>query len=278
MLLTIYCSVALHLYKLFAMNYENIRVEHEAGIAIVTINRPAKLNALNISTISELSEALQTAENDPGTRVVILTGEGNKAFAAGADVSEFAHFGKAQGKELSAGGHAKLFDYIPYMGTPVIAAINGYALGGGLELAMSCHMRLASSKAVMGLPEVSLGVIPGYGGTQRLPQLVGRGLAMEMILSAKKIDAEEALRVRLVNHVVAPEELLSACKELAMRIMRNSATAIAQAIRAINAGKAPLISGHAAEIESFAACFDSTDFKEGTSAFLEKRKPNFSDH
>ncbi len=258
------------------MPNHNITMHTLDGLCTITIERPTKLNALNIDTINELSEALHLAEADSSIRVVILTGSGDKAFAAGADVSEFASFGKPEGKELSARGQQLLFNYIPSMGTPVIAAINGYALGGGLELAMSCHMRIASHNAVMGLPEVSLGVIPGYGGTQRLPQLVGRGRALEMILAAEKIDAQEALRIGLVNRVVEPKELMDACHQIASRFMRNSPTAIAAAIKAVNAADQALSQGFKAEVEGFASCFDSSDFKEGTSAFLEKRKPTFA--
>jgi enoyl-CoA hydratase len=258
------------------MSYRNILVKGEGALCIITVNRPAKLNALNIETIAELSKALQAAEHDASVRVIILTGSGEKAFVAGADVSEFASFSKEKGNALSATGHALLFDMIPLMGTPVIAAINGYALGGGLELSMSCHMRIAAQNAVMGLPEVGLGVIPGYGGTQRLPGLVGRGIAMEMILSAKKVDAAEALRIGLVNNVVPLCDLMSHAKKLAERIIRNSPSAIAAAIKAMNKGGTVTEAGSLAEIEAFASCFDSADFKEGTTAFLEKRKAIFS--
>lgn len=269
---------ALHLSKLQAMTYQNITSSSENALCTITIARPAKLNALNIATIAELSEALKTAENDPKVRVVLLTGEGDRAFVAGADVSEFAHFGKEEGKKLSENGQLSLFSYIPKMQTPVIAAINGFALGGGLELAMSCHMRIASENAIMGLPEVGLGVIPGYGGTQRLPRLVGQSIAMEMILSAKKIDAAEALRIGLVSQVMKSDELMAGARKLADQIMKNSPSAIAAAIRAVNAGEEALESGYSAEIEAFASCFDSPDFKEGTTAFVEKRKPNFGNH
>lgn len=258
------------------MPYRNIEVAQSDNVRTVTVNRPSKLNALNIDTIAELSAALKDADDDPGTRAVILTGAGEKAFVAGADVSEFAGFSKEKGRELSATGHRDLFDMIPHMSKPVIAAINGYALGGGLELAMSCHIRIASTKAVMGLPETGLGVIPGYGGTQRLPKLVGKGLAFEIILSAKKIDAEEALRIGLINRVTEPEDLIAACMELARRIAVNSPAAISAAIRAVNSDEGVSKAGADAEIDAFASCFDSEDFKEGTSAFLEKRKPDFT--
>ncbi len=255
--------------------YESLKISDENSTRIIVISRPEKLNALNKKVISELSEALKAAEADAAVRAIVLTGEGEKAFVAGADVAEFASFSKEEGKRLSADGQEKLFSLIPEMGTPVIAAVNGFALGGGLELAMSCHMRVASKHAVMGLPEVGLGVIPGYGGTQRLPRLVGRGRALEMILTAKKIDAEEAFHSGLVNAVVDADELIPACMKMAAAIARNSPTAVAAAIAACNAAEAALEGGYTAEVDAFGDCFDSPDFKEGTTAFLEKRKPQF---
>ena len=183
------------------MNYENITVEFENNITYITINRPKKLNALNRDTIQELHEAFTEADEDKDTKVVIITGSGDKAFVAGADISEFADFSIEKGKELAAKGQELLFNVVANLGTPVIAAVNGFALGGGLELAMAAHFRIASDNAKMGLPEVSLGVIPGYGGTQRLPQLVGKGRAMEMIMTAGMVDANQALQYGLVNHV-----------------------------------------------------------------------------
>ena len=208
----------------------------------------------------------------------MITGSGAKAFVAGADIKEFAHSSLAEGKALSADGHVKLFTHVERLNKPVIAAVNGFALGGGLELAMSCHFRVASETAKLGLPEVGLGVIPGYGGTQRLAQLVGKGKAMEMILlgSAGMISANEALQWGLVNHVVPPDQLLSTCMELAGKIARNSPTALGAAIRAVNAGYEPGTDGMQREIEEFGKCFGTADFKEGTSAFMEKRKPVFS--
>lgn len=255
---------------------ENILISQDGYIQTLTINRPSKLNALNRATISELSAALQAANEDSQTRVIVLTGSGEKAFVAGADISEFAHFSVEQGKSLSADGHVTLFTLIEELGTPVIAAVNGFALGGGLELAMSCHIRIASANAKMGLPEVSLGVIPGYGGTQRLAQLVGKGRALEMITSAQMIKAQEAHRMGLVNHVVEPDELLSTAYSLAHKISANSPTAIRAAIGAVNAQYKPGVDGFEKEIEAFGHCFNSDDFKEGTTAFLEKRKPQFS--
>jgi len=255
---------------------ENILTSQDGYIQTITINRPSKLNALNRETIAELSSALQAAENDRNTRAIILTGSGEKAFVAGADISEFAHFSVDEGKKLSADGHQKLFTLVEEMGTPVIAAVNGFALGGGLELAMSCHMRIASANAKMGLPEVSLGVIPGYGGTQRLAQLVGKGRALEMITTAQMIKADDAYRMGLVNYVVEQEELLEKAKSLANKISANSPTAIRAAIKAVNAQYKTGVDGFEEEIKAFGECFNSDDFKEGTTAFLEKRKAQFS--
>ncbi len=257
------------------MAYENILYLSEDGIATITINRPNKLNALNKATISELHHAFKTANADTEVKVIIITGSGEKAFVAGADISEFADFDVAQGKALAADGQAQLFDFVEHLQTPVIAAVNGFALGGGLELAMSSHFRLASTNAKMGLPEVSLGVIPGYGGTQRLPQLIGKGRAMEMIMTAGMIDANTALNYGLINHVVEPESLMETCVSIAHKIMKNSSIAIAQVIRCINANYEDGVNGFDIEIESFGYCFGTEDFKEGTSAFLEKRKANF---
>lgn len=257
------------------MNYNNILIETEEKIAVLTINRPNQLNALNSETIAELSSAFKSLEADKNVRVIIITGSGEKAFVAGADIKEFSHFNIAQGKELSAQGHQILFDLVQNLTTPVIAAVNGFALGGGLELAMSCHFRLASDNAKLGLPEVTLGVIPGYGGTQRLAQLVGKGRAMEMIMTAKMISAEEALIYGLVNQVTPQEELLATCKKIALKIVKNSSTAIASAINAINAGYTDGVNGFNTEIEEFGNCFGTEDFKEGTTAFIEKRKANF---
>lgn len=254
----------------------NLLIEKEGRVQLITINRPDKLNALNRRTISELGEAIKRAEADKEVGVIIVRGSGEKAFVAGADIAEFHQFDLNQAKELSQSGHDDLFDLVENTQKPVIAAINGFALGGGLELAMSCHMRVAASSAKMGLPEVSLGVIPGYGGTQRLAQLAGKGKAFEMISSAAMISAEDALAVGLVNHVVDQDELMDKCMQIAQQILKNSPTAIAAAIRTINAGYAEGVDGYEKEIEEFANCFTTADFKEGTDAFLSKRKPNFT--
>lgn len=257
------------------MNYENILATVESGIAIVTINRPTKLNALNKATIEELHGAFDTLEKDESVRVIILTGSGDKAFVAGADISEFSNFSISEGGELAAKGQSILFDFIENLKTPVIAAVNGFALGGGLELAMACHFRIASDNAKMGLPEVSLGVIPGYGGTQRLPQLVGKGKAMELIMTAGMLTAEEAKASGLVNHVVPQAELLELANTIAQKIIKNSPVAIGKAIEAINANFKDGVDGYAVEIKNFGDSFGTEDFIEGTGAFLEKRKPVF---
>ncbi len=258
------------------MKFENILVEIDESLAIITINRPKKLNALNRGTISELHDAFEMLEEDPDIRIILLTGSGDKAFVAGADISEFAHFNVSQGKKLAAEGQELLFDFVDNLSTPVIALINGFALGGGLELAMSCHFRIASEDAKMGLPEVSLGVIPGYGGTQRLPQLVGKGKAMEMIMTGGMIGAGDAHASGLVNHVVEKDDLMAFGRKIASRIANNSPVAISYAIKAVNAGFKNNKKGFATEIESFGACFGTEDFKEGTTAFLEKRKAKFT--
>ncbi|MGB0166807.1 MAG: enoyl-CoA hydratase/isomerase family protein [Luteibaculum sp.] len=257
------------------MSYNNILLEKENRIALVTINRPNQLNALNKDTIAELSSVFSSLESDENIRVILVTGSGEKSFVAGADIKEFASFNKSQGAELSKKGHEMLFNKVENLSKPVIALVNGFALGGGLELAMSCHIRIASENAKLGLPEVGLGVIPGYGGTQRLSQLVGKGKAMEMIFSAGMISAEEAQNWGLVNSVVPQENLLETGKKLASKICNNSGFAIGQAIKAVNAGFNYQEKGLAAEIEAFGNCFGTEEFIEGTTAFLEKRKPAF---
>ena len=254
---------------------ENILIEKQDAIAIVTINRPTKLNALNKATIQELHDGFKSLNEDKSVKAIIVTGSGEKAFVAGADISEFANFSVEEGGKLAAEGQRLLFDFVQNLSTPVIAAVNGFALGGGLELAMSCHFRVASDNAKMGLPEVTLGVIPGYGGTQRLAQLVGKGRAMEMIMTAGMIDAETAKNYGLVNHVVAQEELLDFTKGIAAKITKNSSVAIAKAIEAINANFEDGTNGYEVEIKNFGLSFGTEDFKEGTTAFLEKRKAEF---
>ncbi|HET8886642.1 MAG TPA: enoyl-CoA hydratase-related protein [Salinimicrobium sp.] len=257
------------------MNFNNLLVEITNGIAKIIINRPSKLNALNKETIQELHDAFKQIKIDESIKVVILTGSGEKAFVAGADISEFADFSVEEGAELAAKGQELLFDYVANFSKPVIAAVNGFALGGGLELAMAAHFRIASENAKLGLPEVSLGVIPGYGGTQRLPQIVGKGRAMEMIMTAGMVDASQALQYNLVNHVTTLEELIPFTEKMAEKIMRNSIVAISAAIKSINANYEDGVNGFEVEIEQFGKSFGTEDFREGTSAFLNKRKADF---
>jgi len=257
------------------MKYENILVTTNEKITIITINRPDKLNALNMLTIEELHVALDNLSKDESCKIIIITGSGNKAFVAGADISEFYKFSKDQARDLSFSGQTKLFDFIENYTKPVIAAINGYALGGGLELAMACHVRIASENTLMGLPEVSLGVTPGYGGTQRLPQLVGKGIAMELILSANMINVERGEKVGLLNHITSQENLLSFSTDLAKKIISNSSSAIAASIKCINSNFKDGENGYLTEISEFSNCFQSEDFIEGTNAFIKKRKANF---
>ena len=257
------------------MSYQNIVIEYADHTGYITIDRPKKLNALNKETIKELHEAFKEMDLEEEVRVIIITGSGEKAFVAGADIAEFADFDAVQGKKLAAKGQKELFDFVADLSTPVIAAVNGFALGGGLELAMACHIRVASDNAKMGLPEVSLGLIPGYGGTQRLPQLVGKGKALEMITTGAMVDAQDAFSHGLVNHVVSQEELIVFSEKIADKIARNSPLAIAAAIKAVNANFEDAVNGFDVEIEAFGKCFGTEDFTEGTSAFLEKRKPKF---
>lgn len=257
------------------MSYENIYIEIEDHIATLVIDRPKKLNALNRATLAEIREAFEEFRANDAVKVIILTGSGEKSFVAGADISEFSAYTIDEGKALSASGQREVFDPIAHFPKPVIAAVNGFALGGGLELAMAAHFRIASENAKMGLPETSLGLIPGYGGTQRLPQLVGKGRAMEMIMTAGMINAQKALEYGLVNHVVPLEDLLDKAIEIARKIGNNSSVAIGKAIHAINACFDPSVNGFEEEIKSFGESFGTEDFIEGTTAFLEKRKADF---
>lgn len=257
------------------MNFQNLLEENNGGILTITINRPSKLNALNKETINELHESFKEAEFNDEVKVIILTGSGEKAFVAGADISEFSDFSAEEGKQLAAKGQEILFNYVANFPKPVIAAVNGFALGGGLELAMAAHFRIASENAKMGLPEVSLGVIPGYGGTQRLPQLIGKGRAMEMIMTAGMIDSSQALQYDLVNHVTSQEDLLEFTENIAGKIAKNSLVAISAAIKAVNANYEDGVNGFDIEIEEFGRSFGTADFKEGTTAFLNKRKADF---
>lgn len=257
------------------MNYNNILSEFKEGVCYITINRPNQLNALNSATISELNKAILSADFDSSVRCIILTGADNKAFVAGADIKEFAGFDISEGESLARKGQELVFDLLENIGTPSIAAINGFALGGGLELAMSCHIRLASDNAKMGLPEVSLGIIPGYGGTQRLSNLVGKGKAMELITTAGMLNAEDAKNWGLVNHVCTLDELIPMAEKIASKIKRNSPIAISKAIKTVNAGFIDGVNGFEVEKKEFGKCFGTPEFIEGINAFMEKRKANF---
>ncbi|RME02857.1 MAG: enoyl-CoA hydratase [Planctomycetota bacterium] len=254
---------------------EFIRLENQENITTITIHRPEKYNALNKTVVNELLQTFQQLQDDPNTKAIILTGTGEKSFVAGADISELAQLQPPQAKQLSQKGqHLTLL--IENFPKPVIAAINGFALGGGLELALACHIRLASQNALLGLPEVSLGVIPGYGGTQRLPRLIGKGKAFELILTGKKIKAQEALEIGLINHVTPPEQLLEEAQKLAKQILHNAPLALSLAIEAVQRGThLSLEDALNLEADLFSLCCTTQDMKEGTQAFLEKRKPNF---
>jgi len=257
------------------MSYETLQVERRDRIAFVTINRPDKLNALNAQSKSELKELFLDIQNDAEVDVVILTGSGDKAFVAGTDIKELTELNEEKGKRFSEDGQA-VFNLIENLGKPVIAAVNGYALGGGSELALACHIRIASDNAKFGQPEVNLGIIPGYGGTQRLARLVGKGSAMEMILTGEQVDSQEALRIGLVNKVVSFPELMKTAESMAHKIIGKGQVAVRLALMAVTAThEVSLAPGQAFEAELFGRCCASEDFKEGTSAFLEKRKPAF---
>ena len=241
--------------------------------AVWTLNRPQQLNALNADLIAELGQMVDAVQQRDDIRCVVLTGSGEKAFVAGADIKEFADYDGAQGRALAERGQRTLFDAIALSNTPFIAAIGGFALGGGLELALSCHVRIASGNARMGLPEVTLGLIPGYGGTQRLARIIGTGRAMEMILSARMVKAEEALSSGLVSQVVERDALLESALNMGAALSANSPNALAAAIRCVQASGSA--EGFEVEIDQFGRCFEHADFKEGVDAFLNKRKPDF---
>lgn len=259
------------------MAYQNLISEVKENILYVTINREKALNALNKDTLAELADVIAYAGKTEEVRGVILTGTGEKAFVAGADIKEFSEYNGKQGEELAKRGQDEVFNAIENSPKPFIAAVNGFALGGGLELAMACHIRIASDNAKLGLPEVTLGLIPGYGGTQRLTQLVGKGKAIEMITTANMITAAEAEKIGLVNHVVPPTDLISKAEEILNLIKQRAPLAVSAAIKAIIAS-VNNDNGYATEIEAFGRCFETADFKEGVSAFVEKRKANFSGH
>ncbi len=257
------------------MSTENLRLDRRDGVLWVTVNRPDKLNALNVATIGELGRAADEAAGDPGIHAVVLTGSGDKAFVAGADIAELNMLGPEAAKEFGLRGQA-VFAKFERLTKPVVAAVNGYALGGGCELAMACHLRLASSNAVFGQPEVKLGLIPGYAGTQRLPRLVGRGRAFEILLTGRNVSAAEALSIGLVNRVVEPLELTSAVNELLGSILRNGPTAVSHCLEAVVYGTdMPFDDACLLEATLFGLCAASDEMQEGTRAFLEKRKPDF---
>jgi enoyl-CoA hydratase len=258
------------------MTYQNLMVETRNRIARLTVNRPEKLNALSRATLQEMDQAFASFATDSEIGVVILTGAGSKAFVAGADIQELAQQSPREGREYARFGQ-ELFSRIENLGKPVLAAVNGYALGGGCEIALACTMRFAASTAKFGQPEVNLGIIPGYGGTQRLARLVGRGKAQELILTGDLIDAEEAHRIGLVNRVFAPEELLAGVEAVAATILSRGPLAIRYALEAIRRGlNMPLEDGLDFEATLFGVLCATEDMKEGTRAFLEKRKARFS--
>ena len=257
------------------MNFQNLLFNLSNGILTITVNRPDKLNALNKLTVQEIGQAISEAKANAEVKAIIITGSGVKGFIAGADISEFVGLSTEQGKAMAKAGQ-DVFKSIEDCPKPVIAAVNGFALGGGCELAMACHLRVASDNAKFGQPEVNLGLIAGYGGTQRLIQLIGKTKAMELHLTGDMITAEQALFLGLVNYVVPQAELIPRCIEILERIKSKSPKAVGGAIAAMNAYFAEGVDGYKAEIDEFGKCFSSEDFKEGTSAFLEKRKANFS--
>lgn len=255
--------------------YSSLQLETANQICTITINRPDKLNALNKTVIEELGKAIDEVNENNDIRSVIITGSGSKAFVAGADISEFSALTAAGGKALARKGQELVFSKIEQSPKPFVAAVNGFALGGGCELAMSCHFRIAAENAKFGQPEVNLGLTPGYGGTQRLVQLIGKGRALELLLTGNMIDATTALQYGLVNHVVKPEELLEKTKSILAVINTKAPLAVAGCIRAANAVFNQAQDGYAMEIEIFGELFDTADAKEGAAAFVEKRKANF---
>ena len=257
------------------MNFENILVEKKNSIAYVTVNRPKVLNALNLATMEELRAAFHDIKNDKGIRVVIFTGTGEKAFIAGADIGELANHDAVMGKEYTHRGQ-NVLNLIENLGKPVIASINGFALGGGCELSMACTFRLASENAKIGQPEVKLGIIAGYGGSQRLPRLVGKGWAMQNLLTGEMVSAQEAHRIGLVNEVLPAADLMKRAEEIAKKIIANAPLAVQYTMEAVNKGlDMPLAEGLFLEATLFAVACATEDKKEGTTAFLEKRPANF---
>ena len=260
------------------MSFDNLFLERDGAIAVLTINRPQVLNALNSATIDELRRAVLELKHDRTVGCVIITGAGEKAFVAGADINELAVQRPVQGKEHALRGQ-HVFDLIENMGKPVVAAINGYALGGGCELALACTLRIAADTARLGQPEVNLGIIPGYGGTQRLSRLVGKGIALELLLSGRHVMADEALQIRLVNRVVAAADLMAAARALAAELVAKPPIAVQYIIEAVNRGlEVSFDKGQFLEATLFGLVASTDDMREGTAAFLEKRKADFKGH
>ena len=258
--------------------YQTLQTSLENNIFLITINRPDKLNALNKAVLEELSTAIDEVINNVEIKSAIITGSGPKAFVAGADITEFLSLDIAGGKALAQRGQDLVFNKIENCPKPIVAAVNGFALGGGCELAMCCHFRVASENAKFGQPEVNLGLIPGYGGTQRLVQLIGKGKALELLMSAAMIDANEAKQLGLVNYVTAPEALLDHTKQILSVINSKAPLAVAACIKTANAVFDETKNGFDVEVEEFGKCFATSDMKEGVAAFLEKRKSNFTGH
>ncbi|TWV99089.1 enoyl-CoA hydratase/isomerase family protein [Chitinophaga pinensis] len=254
--------------------YHTIKTELKDNTLFIYINRPDKLNALNQQVMAELALAIDEVYSNKDIRSAVITGQGEKAFVAGADISEFLELSDQQGVELAKKGHV-VFKHIEDCPKPVIAAVNGFALGGGCELAMACHFRIAATNAKFGQPEVNLGLIPGYGGTQRLTTLVGKGKAMELMMTGDMISADEALQWGLVNHVVAPADLLPKATELLQKIHAKAPLAIARVIKCANAAQNYVVDGFETELNEFGACFATKDMQEGASAFIQKRPAKF---
>jgi len=257
------------------MSYENITTKKENGVLTITINRENVLNALNVATLQEIMDAINNIQEDKGVSGAILTGAGAKAFAAGADIAEFADFDAEQGKTMSEAGHM-VMNTIETSKKPVIAAVNGFALGGGCELAMACHIRIASDNARFGQPEVNLGLVPGYAGTQRLVQLVGKSKAIELLITGDAIKADEAKSLGLVNHVVTQDELMSKCHEILNKVKTKAPQAVERVLSLVNAYNDKNTDGFAEESIEFGNSFATKDFKEGVDAFLNKRKASFT--
>ncbi len=255
-------------------SYKNFKLDIKNNILYLTVNRPDKLNALNFQTLDELKYIILDAYENDEVKAIIVTGEGEKAFVAGADISEFTQLNDINSRKVAENGQ-DTFSLLEKSPKPVIAAVNGFALGGGCELALACHMRVASDNAKLGLPEVTLGILPGYGGTQRLTLLVGKGKAFEMIMTGDMITAEHALQIGLVNYVVPQSELLAKCESILHKIIQRAPLAIAQTVECVNAVYNETKDGYEVEANSFAICAKTEDFREGTNAFLEKRKPVF---